>query len=137
MHHAIVTPASGQTGLLCGGSTENSWSDVQSACYYYSPTTDSWLHGPSLNVARWGHGMALYKEKVYVYGGMNVNSTLLSSVEVLTTSGWQLLPFGMCKICSEETSFNLFPLTKVNIIHSHVRGRLSLPVDSAAVKCLT
>ena len=121
--HAIVALADGQTGLLCGGQSGRLWASAQSACYYYLSVNDSWSPGPSLNVSRAAHGMALYKGKVYVYGGVNVDGDDLSSVEVLTTSGWQLLPFGMCKNCSEETSFNLFPLTKFDILHSHVRGR--------------
>ena len=90
--HAVVTLADGQTGLLCGGWNGTVW---QSACYFYSPTSDAWTSAPSLNVARSWLGMALFKNRAYAFGGWN-GSEYLSSVETLTpASGWQLLPFGM------------------------------------------
>ena len=90
---AIVTLADGVTALLCGGYDGMM---VHAECYYYSSTNDTWTAAPSLNVARTGHGMAVYKGRVYAYGGEDANINMLSSVEMFVTGGkWQLLPFGL------------------------------------------
>ena len=95
--YAAVTLADGQTALLCGGRNET---DFQHACYYYFSENDTWTSALSMNVARATHGMALYKHKVYVYGGTNATGDAIGSVEVLADDGeWQVLPFGMCQIC--------------------------------------
>jgi hypothetical protein len=46
-----------------------------------------------MNIARSAHGIAVYKGRVYTYGG-----SVTSSAEVLSESnGWSLLPNGMAK----------------------------------------
>ena len=92
-HAAIVALADGQTGLLCGGLIGPG--STQSACYFYNSTSNGWTNAPSLKVARYAHGMAMYKGKVYVYGGMDNIGTVLNSVEVYGTSRWALMPFTM------------------------------------------
>jgi hypothetical protein len=73
----------------------------------YNASADAWTTAPSLNTARAGHGMAVYKGartysrthafcagRVLVYGGLDVKDNILSSVEVLSSTDgkWQQLP---------------------------------------------
>jgi len=57
--HTAVANDTLDTALVCGGLTGALY--VQSACYTYSLTANAWTQAASLNTARYGHGMAVYK----------------------------------------------------------------------------
>jgi len=63
----------------------------------YASANDVWTSATQMNTARGGHGMAVYKGRVLVYGGIDVNNQILSSVEMLSVDGhtWQTLPTAM------------------------------------------
>lgn len=77
-----------------------------SSCEKYSPNLDSWQSIPAMNVARRSPGVANYRDRLFVVGGMGEESDL-SSVEIFTpsTQEWRLLPQSMkqvngwCSVC--------------------------------------
>jgi N-acetylneuraminic acid mutarotase len=74
----------GEKALVCGGFQTNDENDTitSDACYIYNAASDKWTANWTMNIARAGHGMSVYKGKVYVYGGWNIGT--LASIEVLS-----------------------------------------------------
>jgi len=67
--------------IAIGGSTKP-FSGCTSDVHVYNITAASWDSLPSLQIARGGASAQVYKEKIYVIGGMDNGGNSLSSVEV-------------------------------------------------------
>jgi hypothetical protein len=58
-HRAVALGDGHLWVLVCGGL--NGSDSVRAECYEYNISFDTWLRAASLNTARWGHGMSVYK----------------------------------------------------------------------------
>jgi hypothetical protein len=92
--HAVVA-LHNDTILLCGG-TQNG--TVANQCFLYIPSKNKWNDAWPMKINRTGHALSLYKGIVYAYGGekdKNETGTWLSSIEMLSLTGWRLLSYKM------------------------------------------
>jgi len=91
-HAAVALDAN--SILVCGGFALPH--TVLGACNTYDATADAWTAGKPLKKERFAHGLALYKGRVFAYGGRDVNAQTLASVEMMdSTQGWQILAWPM------------------------------------------
>jgi len=67
--------------IAIGGSTKP-FSGCTSDVHAYNISTSSWSPLPSIQLARGGASAQVYKEKIYIIGGMDDNGNSLASVEV-------------------------------------------------------
>jgi hypothetical protein len=90
-----------------------------------------------MNAGRSEHGMAVYKSRVYVYGGYDGNQ-LLASVEVLSDSdGWQRLEYGLFRAGYSFASVAL-PAANYDRCHFYCeckKNSSSLCVDGVDCSC--
>jgi hypothetical protein len=85
------------TALMCGGDNALTGSAYR-VCFIYAASTNAWTaYKWSMNEARIAHGMAVYKGRVYVYGGYDrIRKKAFSSAEILSESkGWDLMLHGL------------------------------------------
>ena len=67
-------------------------------CSRYEIRTDSWSALPNLNEGRYTHSSCTYSGRwVYIFGGMNLNTERINSMEKLDMwserSSWELMEF--------------------------------------------
>jgi len=78
-----------------GGILDETITQVRAPCAateIFNPVTNMWHHGPPLNDARYGHGIAVAQGCIFVAGGQGLHGTLCS-MEVLdpAVNAWRVL----------------------------------------------
>jgi hypothetical protein len=134
--HAVAA-LDDDTALLCGGWNQVTQS-VYATCFVYIARANEWSSCKwSMNAGRSEHGMAVYKSRVYVYGGYDGNQ-LLASVEVLSDSdGWQRLEYGLFRAGYSFASVAL-PAANYDRCHHYCackKNSHSLCIDGVDCSC--
>ncbi|XP_023333600.1 kelch-like protein 3 [Eurytemora carolleeae] len=99
----------------------------------YTPSTDSWSTIPPMNIPRRSPGVVTYKDRIYVVGGMGVDSDL-STIEVYnpTTKEWKMLNYemkevnGWCTVCLVDKPVRMVSEPRIYAKYGKDRGFCNL-----------
>lgn len=90
-HKSIIGP-DGNLYVIGGITIDN---DLVAEVERFNFKTSTWEIAGRLNVPRYGFGLCLYENKIYIYGGALPGSNVTNSIECYDGISWKELPFCM------------------------------------------
>ncbi len=80
--------------VVLGGANLN----YLNTCEQFNPVSNTWSTFPAFKTARSAFGAAVVLNKIYIAGGYNASSTVISSVEVYNGTSWSPLSPSLAQI---------------------------------------
>jgi hypothetical protein len=90
-HKAIIGP-DGNLYVIGGITIDN---ELVAEVERFNFSTSTWELAGKLNVPRYGFGVSIYDNKIYIYGGALPGSNVTNSIEYYDGVSWKEAPFGM------------------------------------------